>query len=109
MSANLGKLEWCIRKEIPGNPARSMLQFESLTDVALPCAAVAVDESAGGRVPYVHALVEGAGGDVLPVRGECHRVDGLLHSGINTELYNGNINDARTSNKENSLAVNADE
>ena len=69
-----------------------------------------MDESAGGRVPYVHALVEGAGGDVLPVGGECHRVDGLLHSsGINTEMYNGNIIDARTSNRENSLAVNADE
>ena len=44
----------------------------------LACAAVAVDEPAGGRVPDVHALVEGAGGDVLAVRGEGHGVDGLL-------------------------------
>ena len=52
----------------------------------LPCAAVAVDESASGRVPDVYAFVEGAGGDVLPVGRERHRVDGLLNCGIMTKL-----------------------
>ena len=49
-----------------------------------------MDESAGGRVPDVHALVEGARGDVLPVRGERHGVDGLLQK---RQLFSGKILD----------------